>query len=101
MPQADQYIEGYKTACVSQMKAKIDAYKERYGTKVSELIEKERNEQESLRQLGQQAESDLALFQSVQPKIEQMIQVSRYAEAEIAEVSSESVMNINEKGNHQ
>ena len=101
MPQADQYIEGYKTACVSQMKAKIDAYKERYGTKVAELIEKERNEQESLRQLGQQAKSDLALFQSVQPMIEQMIQVSRHAEAEIAEVPSESVVNINEKGNNQ
>ena len=104
MPQADEYIESYKTACVGQMKDRIDAYKERYGTKVSELIEKERNEQEQLRQLGQQAESDLALFQSIQPKIECMIQDSHHAEAEHVEEFSENAVNAinkDQKGDKQ
>ena len=104
MPQADQYIESYKTACVGQMKDKIDAYKVRYGTKVSELIEKERNEQEVLRQLGQQAESDLALFQSIQLKIECMIQDSHHAEAAHVEGFSENAVNAinkDQKGDKQ
>lgn len=104
MPQTDQYIESYKTACVGQMKEKIDAYKARYGTKVSELIEKERNEQELLRQLGQQAESDLALFQSIQPKIECMIQDSHHAEAAHVEGFSENAVNAinkDQKGDKQ